>query len=670
MSSETSGNPDATRSASETRQDIVDYVLKHTDELSDVPCVKIFVDEHGRLTKEIVEAKARQERLAKAKEEYEPLEQRVGPCRLALNDAETELAKLYAPLGEAAFKALLTDDIDEQPLFADRLAAHKQVQVLQAESDALSPGADAGMVQKTKAKAKQLAIKAKIKLAERKFGGLQTEIGRKIVEDELDESIQCDPTNQLLIQIKDQRDGIASLSAELKEAKSELAESGKRLCETVGLASIGRSKDLDTAIKLGTKTIKQHDSDVATATRGLADTLKEVDASTLPQTLVPLLESLGNAPADDFAGQVKESRRKGVEAVSSAKKYWSGLSRRKRNQIVGGVAVAVIFLGVLFFRGGGGESDQIVGSTNGGDSSGNKEHTVQDKQVASSAERTPAAATVKKQMTPAQLALGDPVVNSVGMLLVPIPAGEFQMGSPASEVGRDNGETRHVVRITKPFYLGVHEVTQGQYVKVMRLPLAGDRERPWISRTLQGKRTVQPWVKNGPDYPAVHVARGDAERFCRKLSDHEGVDYRLPTEAEWEYACRAGTTTAYSFGDDASKLGQYAWHLENAWDVGERYAHRVGQKLPNPWGLYDMHGNVWERCHDWMAPYGSEKVVSDPQFFTENALDPHFERRVLRGGAFYFDPSFARSANRFEGRIFYNLASFIGFRVAVTGDMP
>jgi len=89
--------------------------------------------------------------------------------------------------------------------------------------------------------------------------------------------------------------------------------------------------------------------------------------------------------------------------------------------------------------------------------------------------------------------------------------------------------------------------------------------------------------------------------FCRKLSKQEGVEYHLPTEAEWEYACRAGTTTDYSFGDDASQLGQYAWYDKNAWDAGEKYAHRVGQKLPNPWALYDMHGNASEWCQDCYA---------------------------------------------------------------------
>jgi formylglycine-generating enzyme required for sulfatase activity len=232
-------------------------------------------------------------------------------------------------------------------------------------------------------------------------------------------------------------------------------------------------------------------------------------------------------------------------------------------------------------------------------------------------------AAVKKQMTPAQLALGDPVVNSVGMLLVPIPAGEFPMGSPD---GGSSERPQHLVKITKPFYLGLYEVTQQQYEKVKG-------GRPW-----QGKL----FVKEGADYPAVYVSHDDAVEFCRRLSEQEGVEYRLPTEAEWEYACRAGTTTAYSFGDNEAKLGQYAWYEKNAGDIGEEYAHRVGQKLPNPWGLYDMHGNVWEWCQDWYAPYGSEKVVSDP-------LGPaQGDYRVVRGGSFNYRTSSVRSANRFN----------------------
>ena len=241
--------------------------------------------------------------------------------------------------------------------------------------------------------------------------------------------------------------------------------------------------------------------------------------------------------------------------------------------------------------------------------------------------KTPDAAAVKKHMTPAQLKLGDPVVNKVGMLLVPIPAGEFQMGSLDSDLAASRPEKpQHQVKITKPFYLSVYDVTQQQYEKVMGV-------RPWKS---------QDFVQEGPDYPATYVNHDDAVEFCRKLSEREGVEYRLPTEAQWEYACRAGTTTVYSFGDDASKLGEYAWYDENASDIGERYAHRVGQKLPNPWGLYDMHGNVWEWCQDWHASYGSEKIVSDP-------IGPAQGRsRLLRGGSFFNRSSNVRSASRYN----------------------
>ena len=138
---------------------------------------------------------------------------------------------------------------------------------------------------------------------------------------------------------------------------------------------------------------------------------------------------------------------------------------------------------------------------------------------------------------------------------------------------------------------------------------------------------------------------------------------RLPTEAEWEYACRGGTTTTYSFGDGAAKLGQYAWYDKNAWDIGEAYAHRVGQKLLNRWGLYDMHGNVWEWCQDWYAPYDSQKVVTDPQGPKSGS------RRVLRGGSFTYPSSYVRSADRsnfplpdYPGRTF-------GFRAARTYNL-
>jgi formylglycine-generating enzyme required for sulfatase activity len=255
----------------------------------------------------------------------------------------------------------------------------------------------------------------------------------------------------------------------------------------------------------------------------------------------------------------------------------------------------------------------------------------------------PDAATVKQTLTPAQLAVGDPIENSIGMVLVPIPAGEFLMGSPESGLNpaRLYQSPQHQVTLTTPFLLGVHEVTQGQWQAVMGTT-------PW-----KGESSV----KEGDNYPANYVNWPDAVEFCRQLSEKEGLEYRLPTEAEWEYACRAGTTTAYSFGDDASELGEYAWHKENA----EQYAHTVGQKNPNPWGLYDMHGNVWEWCSDWYWDYPSGNVT-DP---VGSSVGVH---RVLRGGSVLYDARHCRSARRYglDTSMIVNRVNSCGFRVALS----
>ena len=221
------------------------------------------------------------------------------------------------------------------------------------------------------------------------------------------------------------------------------------------------------------------------------------------------------------------------------------------------------------------------------------------------------------------LNLDDVITNSVGMKLKLIPAGEFLMGSPVSEKGRVEGETQHRVRISQGFYLQTTEVTQGQWELVMGT-------KPWKG---------QPYVTEGPDYAANYVSWSEAMEFCQKLSAKEGVTYRLPTEAEWEYACRAGTETAYSFGDDAASLSDYAWWGGNV-DDDANQAHRVGLKRPNPWGLYDMHGNVWEWCSDYYdLNYYQWSPATDPQ-------GPSTGIKVYRGGKWLTAASSCRSADR------------------------
>ena len=248
-----------------------------------------------------------------------------------------------------------------------------------------------------------------------------------------------------------------------------------------------------------------------------------------------------------------------------------------------------------------------------------------------------------RQLTPAQLSVGSLKVNSVGMVLVPIPAGEFVMGSPEEETGRFSNEIQHGVRISRAFYMSATEVTQRQWKTLMGT-------EPWQGDLL--------FVKEGSDYPAMFVSWSDAVEFCEKLSQREGLEYRLPTEAEWEYACRAGTSTAYSFGDDAADLGDYAWIGENTYSAGEAYAHRAGEKRPNAWGIYDMHGNVQEWCHDWHGDYPLQ-LVTDPTGSAASGV------RVIRGGRWVSKAMTCRSADRI-GVTPDTRDVFVGFRVVLS----
>ena len=227
------------------------------------------------------------------------------------------------------------------------------------------------------------------------------------------------------------------------------------------------------------------------------------------------------------------------------------------------------------------------------------------------------------------------ITNSIGMEFVLIPKGSFMMGSD-SKVGYDNERPSHAVNISRPFYLQKTEVTQGEWKEVI-------------------DENLSCFHVYGDDYPVEWVSWDDAQKFIEKLNQLEGTDlYRLPTEAEWEYACRAGATTEFSFGDDAVKLKEYAWYEENS----NRHSHPVGQNKPNVWGLFDMHGNVWEWCQDWYAvDYYKNSQEINPQG-PETGSD-----RVLRGGGWSSHARGCRSANR-QGYPQGTTLCNIGFRLA------
>jgi formylglycine-generating enzyme required for sulfatase activity len=174
---------------------------------------------------------------------------------------------------------------------------------------------------------------------------------------------------------------------------------------------------------------------------------------------------------------------------------------------------------------------------------------------------------------------------------------------------------------------------------------------------------TEPWkgedyVKKGADYPATYVSWDDAVSYCKKISEKESKTYRLPTEAEWEYACRAGTETAWSFGDDEASLGVYAWYDGNALNIGEKYAHQVRLTNPNAFGLYDMHGNVFEWCHDYFEEdYYKQSSEKDPTGPTSGSS------RVLRGGSWNDYSRLTRSAYRDRYVADFRYYVLVGFRL-------
>ena len=225
------------------------------------------------------------------------------------------------------------------------------------------------------------------------------------------------------------------------------------------------------------------------------------------------------------------------------------------------------------------------------------------------------------------------LTNTIGMNLVFIPKGEFVMGSPESELGRESDEIEHKVAISRSFYIGATSVTQGQWRKVM------GTDPPIESRD-----------NHGDQFPAGDITWTDAVEFCQRLSRIEGVNYRLPSEEEWEYACRSGSEKP--FGDILS-LDDVSWYDSNS--DGHR-THRVGLKKPNSWGIYDMHGNVANWCDDWYHDYITGKKW-DP---TGHNILSRIDRGGTAGGSWNSARAAARDFTAPDAR-----SSHIGLRVVL-----
>jgi len=268
--------------------------------------------------------------------------------------------------------------------------------------------------------------------------------------------------------------------------------------------------------------------------------------------------------------------------------------------------------------------------------------------------------------------------TEVSFTLVRLPGGTFTFGSAADEAGRNTDEGPQHTVVVEPFWIGTHEVTYDEFA-IFRY-----RERDSDATATAGDgfdpdavaRPSPPYEDpahgmGNQGFPAVGMTQWGALHYARWLSEKTGHFYRLPTEVEWEYACRAGTETAYSFGEDPEALDAYAWHFGNSDEV----FHKVGEKQPNPWGLYDMHGNVSEWTLDQYDAGYYETLAEEAQapWAEPTSLHP----RTVRGGAYDDDPEALRCAARLESSMnwkrrdpqipksfWWNTdAPFVGFRL-------
>lgn len=266
-------------------------------------------------------------------------------------------------------------------------------------------------------------------------------------------------------------------------------------------------------------------------------------------------------------------------------------------------------------------------------------------------EKNPAAeAKTEKEMKPYKQAIPG---TEVSFEMVAIPGGEFLLGSPESEAKRNPDEGPQVKVKIEPFWMGKYEVTWNEYDiwsfnldiqrrKTLNLqPTALDPKADAVTRPTK-PYTDMTFGMGHDGYPAICMTQHAAKTYCEWLSEKTGQYYRLPTEAEWEYACRAGSKTAYFFGDDPAKLDEYAWHFGNS---DEKY-HPIGKKKPNPWGLYDIHGNVSELCLDQYDENRYANILKQGMGASPLLAVTKLYPTVARGGSWDDDAEQLRSAAR------------------------
>ena len=641
----------------EIRQSLTQKLLSGGPDLPECPSVKATCDELNRLRTDVANFDNRLDRLEAARVCIERLERDCDLAKATFETTRRKLLEFHKLLGTVAYDEFLLGNIAEHSAFEARSQLEQRITALVKDRDVLASQPNAGLIQNATKKTRQWAISAQLMLEKSRIGEAERQVGKRLIDSKLEDSVRCERSERLIGEIQQLRKEIQLAGAKHDESKQNLIQHRLTTAEELDLKKFHNGTQFNDQVREIRNQRTQAQRFFDQYTNDIPDRLKADD----------------QLPAGALANEVSELQRleliagptQKLTTLSNMLTKVTSITRVPKSLGIAGVALIaclLLYAGLSFvgavFRG------QTIVNTDvvkNDEKEFEKTEVEMENVAVEVADRqpprklksvTPKATLLPKPKTDVVpetktpiLSQPDLITNSVGGKLKLIPAGEFLMGSPVSEADRSDYEgPQHSVRITKPYYLGVTEVTQFQWFAVMQT-------KPWAG---------QQYVKEGDDYPAVYVSWEDAVKYCEKLSATEGKVYRLPREGEWEYACRGGSTTAYSFGGNPNQLSDHGWWggLAGGNVRNEQHAQEVGTKASNPYGLSDMHGNVSEWCLDRDGEY-TGNAAADPVGHSTGS------RRVLRGGSWKSSAENCRSADRSITDPSYS-NNDLGFRLALS----
>jgi formylglycine-generating enzyme required for sulfatase activity len=560
-----------------------------------------------------------------------------------------KLIVVYAgELGRTAFAGLESGELPEYPVFTERLDLQWKIESLERQRAKLMATRAISIFKKARQITQRIKLEQRIRQERSLIRFTNQNLGEEILIADENWSFECSHTAGVLPAINDHKKRIDDLRERVSQIQQQLIELRLTAAQNLGRPEVLETEALRQELEQTRLDYLENRSEIDAYRTLIANQIAELQGAgqnpSVDQHPLPLPDQ--QTPFPDWLPRAKPS-----PYIALTKFEWS-----KKVSLIAGIAALTLVLLTLG-----------INRPSKGKSSGKR--LIQTHSVAPAVEPETQPVKLRARQTngrkPEQPVQPDPVpaglmqeiTNSIGMKLVLIPSGSFTMGGLPTEEGFQDHERAHPVTLTQDYWLAAFEVTQAQYVQVMGLnPSRFQGEIVAEHHPLTGNLMKE---VDTSDYPVEKISWFDAVEFCQRLSElpeekQAGRVYRLPTEAEWEYACRAGSQTAFYCGDSKAELYDHAWFGGNS----SRKTHPVGLKNPNAWGLYDMHGNVMEWCLDNFADYPQRAVV-DPVGLTDTPI------RIRRGGAWCDIGAMCRSAHR-DSSIPSRRSFDTGFRVAMS----